>query len=64
MSDDDLKAELERLHNENAALLLLAVHVSCGSRTNEAGVYSVSLSEPRPPLGWFALQPASCRLKY
>ena len=35
---------------------------SCGSRANEVGVYSLSLSEPRLRFGWFALQPTSCRL--
>ena len=37
-------------------------YVSCGSRADEVGIYSVSLSEPRTRFGWFALQPTSCRL--
>jgi len=38
------------------------IYVSCGSRADEVGIYSISLSEPRPRFRWFALQPTSCRL--
>ena len=37
------------------------IYASCGSRADEVGIYSISLSEPRPRFGWFALQPTSCR---
>jgi K+-sensing histidine kinase KdpD len=33
---------------------------NAGSRADEAGVYSVSLSQPRLRFGWFALQPTRC----
>jgi hypothetical protein len=45
-----------RRHRERHGIMFHA-----GSRANEAGVYSVSLSQPRPRFGWFALQPTRRR---